>query len=612
VDQSNDGLTPERVLGAVLRRKKLFAATLAASAAAFGAAAGAVPPSYRANVVMTIEPGRYPNDFLRPNVIPGLDTRLGGMEKMLQSAPVIEELRQKTGLAARDGGGGSLDALGLASDPIETWRKAFRFEVLQGLAQGARKSEEAVLVEVSYKHSDPEMAAKVVNACAARANEENNRFRRAFVEEVVRFIQKTEERTRDVTRGREEAWNAFKLANLDRLPEQEPHLAARLSQLRIRYADLKNTERFGDARLEQLTSERGLLVAQVALAVQIASAGMGGDSGERDGGPGELRRERALLWIDLNKAKDELAELEKIYMPRLPQVVLAKDRVARLEARLKDVDAKLAALGLALSSNAEKAPAVEIPKERDLFGPGKDDEKTPGGLRKVPVTIPGNKLDGAPKPDGGSKKDDAKKDDAKKDAKEAVKEQEKQAAPVLAPAKVVDVLSTDQIDEKSIKKALDEFSYRLVVSNPSYSRIRQIDFGLKETKESLKEVTRQREECFGEIKKTEESLAAIPEVRARLEVLGRALLEAREDLRRLADQLENAKKALEVENEGKGEQFRVIDFARPPTKSSGPGRGMFMALALAAAIGFTIGVCLLLEMRPTIAALLKAANKERS
>src|SRR5256885_15194768 len=111
-----------------------------------------------------------------------------------------------------------------------------------------------------------------------------------------------------------------------------------------------------------------------------------------------------------------------------------------------------------------------------------------------------------------------------------------------------------------------------------------------------KELLRQREEAFADIKKCEDQLAAIPEVRQRLETLARDLIEAREDSRRLSDQLDNARKALEVENEGKGEQFRVIDFARPPTKPSGPGRPIFVGIAIAVALAFAAVLCTFFDL----------------
>src|SRR5205823_6912664 len=103
--------------------------------------------------------------------------------------------------------------------------------------------------------------------------------------------------------------------------------------------------------------------------------------------------------------------------------------------------------------------------------------------------------------------------------------------------------------------------------------------------------------AFAEIRKGEEQLAAIPEVRQRLESLGRSLIEAREDFARLTNQLDNARKALAVENEGKGEQLRVIDFARPPSRPTGPGAIVFLGLSALLALGAAAGSCLLLDMR---------------
>jgi uncharacterized protein involved in exopolysaccharide biosynthesis len=579
-----EGLSPERILRAVLARPKTFVTSVMAFGFAFGGAAAAVPPSYKATVVMTIDPGRYPNDFLRPNVIPGLGTRLGGMERMLESAPVIEEMRNKTGLAAMDSpGGGILEALGLGSDPVDSWRKSFRFEVPVDVAQSPNKpADTAPLVEMTFKSSDPVIAARIVNECAKRANDENNRFRRAFVEEVVRFIQKSQDRAREVTQKRDEAFNAFKLANMDKLPEQEAFLAGKLGQLRIRYSDLKQSERFAEARLEQLNAERGLLVAQIALNVQLAVGGTGNGDDGRDT-PRELRAERLRLVQEVERRQDEYELLLTRNTPSEPTTRGAKLLLDRAKERLAGVESQLRLLGLLPREPGEGAVPVK-PQEQ---GADRSSRRRPLVNDPIPPKkgIPNAPLNERLEHSGELKKT---QDDAKKDR------------PILptfiAQAGVVAVLSSETIDEKVLERSLDEMSYRLVVSNPGYGRVRAIDFAVKETKEALKELVRQREECFADTKKTEEQLGAIPEVRQRLETLARDLIEARDDHRRLADQLDNAKKALEVENEGKGEQFRVIDFARPPTKPTGPARALLVALALALALGAATGACTLLDL----------------
>jgi uncharacterized protein involved in exopolysaccharide biosynthesis len=594
--EQND-LSLERVIASVLRRKKAFLVSFLAGAVTLGAIARSIPPRYKAQVVLTIEPGRFPNDFLRPNVIPGLESRLGGMEKMLVSAPVIEELRARTGLAARDGpGGGLLEMMGIANDPIESWRKSFEFEVLQGEAPTTHKVDEAVVVQMSFKHADPEMASRVVNGCAARANEENNRFRRAFVEEVVRFVQKEEERARLTVHEREDGFNSFKLSNSDKLPEQEPLILARLGQLRIRYADLKNAERFADARLEQLTSERGLLVAQIALIVQIAATG--GDVGDHDS-PLELRRERVRLIMERDIRADELKSLEAQFTPRTPQVVIAKDRLDTTETRLRDVEAKLATFGVSVG----ELPEAPAPRHADVLDfDGKEPGRTmPGGLEKVPVKLPG---DSAPV--------DSSTTTADKGAPKGAAAHEPKVlagpTPDASANRVVQVLANPPLDEKTLEKSLDSFAYRLVVGNPGYARIRTIDFALKETKDAIAETVGQREESFRDIRKAEEQLASVPEVRQRLEALARALFEGREDFARLQNQLDNAQKALEVENEGKGEQLRVIDFARPPTKPTGPGTLVFVGIALVLALGLAVGACVLLETRKSASDTRKPAS----
>lgn len=590
MERDEGGLSLEQVLRAVLARRKTFGASLVASSIVLGAGAAAIPPSYKATVVMTIDPGRYPNDFLRPNVIPGLELRLGGMERMLESAPVIEELRGRTGLAKKEppGSGGVLEALGLASDPIDAWRKAFKFEIPIDVVQSPNHSpDEAPLVEMSFKSSDPEMAARVVNECAKRANEENNRFRRAFVEEVVRFIQKAQERATETARQREEAFNAFKLANADRLPEQEAFLEAKLAQLRIRYADLKNSERFSEARLEQLTSERGLLVAQIALSVQLMQA-TGGD--ERDTStPSDLKHDRLRLQMVLDEREDALMQLLAAYTDKDPRVRGLEELVEKSRSRIAEIDAKLRQLA-ALTGDAAPltsvAPLTSAGVSRD-FMPSREHKLFPND----PYETPGQRFPNAPLNHRLEAADAAPVPSSSTAA----------SSPAPAPpghtSKVVDVLAGENVDERTLQRMLDESSYRLVVANPGYGRIRQIDSAAKETRDGLKEVVRQREEAFTDIRKSEDELAAIPEVRQRLESLARDLIESREDYRRLSDQLDNARKALEVENEGKGEQFRVIDFARPPTKPSGPGRPIFIAIALVLAFAVAAGVCLVLDMR---------------
>jgi hypothetical protein len=588
--EKQPGLSPEQVLRAVASRPRTFAAAALVFGFAFGAGAAAIPPSYKATVVMTIDPGRYPNDFLRPNVIPSLGTRLGGMERMLESAPVIEELRAKTGLASLEpGGGGMLQALGLATDPIESWRKSFRFDVPVDIAQPQHQNPDtAPLVELSFKSSDPTIAARVVNECAKRANDENNRFRRAFVEEVVRFIQKTQERAKEIAQKRDEAFNTFKIANMDKLPEQEAFIEGKLGNLRIRYSDLKQSERFAEARLEQLEAERGLLVAQIALNVQLARTGSGGDDDSGKDTPRELRQERQRLLVEVDRRKDDYDLALSRYTEAEPTTKAAKLLLDNAKERLDEIETRLKRLGLLPGDMPGTVAPVTTEDKGTDFKPRKKhklfDDPIPPGKNMNNNSALGHHFDSTEEsPASGS-------DDEKKGLFSG-------PTALLAQAQVVAVLTSETIDEKTLERSLDEMSYRLVVSNPGYGRIRGIDFLARETKASLEDLARQREDCFRETKKAEEELAAIPEVRQRLESLARDLTESRDDYHRLTDQLDNARKALEVENENKGEQFRVIDFARPPTRPTGPGRPLLIALAVALALAAAAASCAVSDLR---------------
>ncbi|HZU97409.1 MAG TPA: hypothetical protein VFF73_11980, partial [Planctomycetota bacterium] len=504
--------------------------------------------------------------------------------------PVIEELRAKTGLSTLEpGSGGMLQALGLASDPIDSWRKSFRFDVPVDITQNQHQNPDtAPLVELSFKSSDPTIAARVVNECAKRANDENNRFRRAFVEEVVRFIQKTQERAKEIAHKRDEAFNTFKLANMDKLPEQEAFIEGKLGNLRIRYADLKQTERFAEARLEQLEAERGLLVAQIALNVQLARAGSGaGDDGGKDT-PRELKQDRQRLLTEVEQRQDAYDIARSRYTEAEPTTKGAKLLLDNAKDRLEEVETKLKHLGLLPG----EMPATIAPVTTEDKGADYKPRKT-HKLFEDPVKVGKNMVGNAPLAEGFGKKDEP----SSKGSEDENNAEASGPTGLIAQAQVVAVLSSETIDEKVLQRSLDEMSYRLVVANPGYGRIRGIDFLVKETKASLEDLARQREDCFRETKKAEEQLAAIPEVRQRLESLARDLIESRDDYRRLTDQLDNARKALDVENENKGEQFRVIDFARPPTRPTGPGRPLLVALAVVLALGAAAASCAVSDLR---------------
>src|SRR5262249_51123535 len=147
-------------------------------------------------------------------------------------------------------------------------------------------------------------------------------------------------------------------------------------------------------------------------------------------------------------------------------------------------------------------PAPPEPKD----DPGK--LLPPPPKRKPISSIDGtNRLDGPTKPPSkprrpGEKEPPKRPDgwspapplppDEKKPAgppvKEALGPDHDREAPLLraqAMQKLVEVLSVARIDERALEKAVDSMTYRIVVANPAFARIRGIDLRLGETRELL-------------------------------------------------------------------------------------------------------------------------------
>ncbi len=215
--------------------------------------------------------------------------------------------------------------------------------LLGGLEKGIRiRSQGRNLFKVTYEHSDPNMAKRVVQSLLTIFVESNLGASRKDLTSARRFI---DDQIRSYERQLEEAENrraAFKRENMGFLPGEGGYYA----RMQATQARLEADR----AALAEAVSRRDALTKQLASIPQFLETS--DFTPEMDGGPGGPETNLQLRIIELEQTIDNLLLR---YTPRHPDVVAAQRLKEKLEKKLAEQEeARSAALD-------ENGPGAEDP-----------------------------------------------------------------------------------------------------------------------------------------------------------------------------------------------------------------------------------------------------------
>ncbi|RMG43686.1 MAG: hypothetical protein D6718_11595 [Acidobacteria bacterium] len=248
-----------------------------------------LPKVYEASTKFFVAPQQIPEEFVQSTVTEDLTLRIAALREAVLSRPYLERVIE----IAFGGQPADEEARERLMNAI---RANFRVEVN---SFSISRGNSAVYFELTFRDSDPERAAKVVNTLADMYVEENSRFRTRRARETTETLEALAAQVAEQLRAKEREIAEFKAKHLY---DSASQLEANLRMLEARQRDLTDTRQAIAAAEDRLR-----------LLEQQKAAGVPGDVAENP----QLAR--------LAQLQHELDELRAKYLDSHP-AVKAKQR----------------------------------------------------------------------------------------------------------------------------------------------------------------------------------------------------------------------------------------------------------------------------------------------
>ncbi len=335
---SGGGFDLQHYLGIVRRRHMQFLIPLLAGWLAVWAASWVLPSRYRSGTLILVEQPTMPKDYVTPNVNDDLQDRLRSITQQILSRTRLLHIINQLNLYADANGRATAD------DKVERMRKDIGEIELVRDGEGRVSS-----FYVSYSSHDPRLAQRVTSELTNLFISENLEVRQQQSEDTTNFLENQLETARKTLSDQEGKIREFKGQHVGQLPAQVGSnlqiLAGLQSQLQAE-EDALNTAKQQRVYLETLVSQYRSLQG----------------SPKSDGSaPVGL----PAIDAELEKLRDQLADLSSHYTDRHPDVRKVKEQIAKTEKMRSQIIADLRAK----ASAAPDSAAAEASDVKDPSSP---------------------------------------------------------------------------------------------------------------------------------------------------------------------------------------------------------------------------------------------------
>lgn len=207
-------------LALVLRRLPYILIFTVAGAAVGLGLAMTLPPEYRANARLVVESEQIPGDLAESTVRTAATEQLQIIEQRIKARDTLLDMAQRLNVYARNDGPLRPDEI------VEDLRERIVIRVSGGAQR--RNSSNAMLVDVSFVDSSPNLAATITNEVVTLMQQENRAMRTGVSGQTLEFFEQEVQRLNEELSRRGEEIIRFQEANRDSLPES---LSFRRNQL---------------------------------------------------------------------------------------------------------------------------------------------------------------------------------------------------------------------------------------------------------------------------------------------------------------------------------------------------------------------------------------------
>ena len=304
------------------------------------------PPTYLSEAMIIVEQQKVPEQYVTPNVVANLQTRMDAMKQQILSRTRLQRTIETFGLYPRERARMAID------DVVDKMRKAITVE----LVPTPGRPGEVTGFRISYASDRPATAQRITNELVSQFIDESLRLRAQQSESTTEFFESQLEGARRGLESQEESLREYKLRFLGELPEQEQGNLQILSSLQ---AQLYTAGGALERAEQQKTYLQSMMEQYRAL-----STPAGQSRAARLLGLPQSEDSKALEALDaqLLDLRTKLAQAEAKFLPMHPEVVELKGQIADLErtqkAMAKQAQAKSGANQVAAAAG-DAATSVE-------------------------------------------------------------------------------------------------------------------------------------------------------------------------------------------------------------------------------------------------------------
>ncbi len=198
-------------LALVLRRLPyLLILTVAGAAVGLGLAL-TLPPEYRANARLVVESEQIPGDLAESTVTAAATEQLQIIEQRIKARDTLLEMANRLEIYADADGPVRPDEI------VQDLRERIVIRVSGGTQRRGRNN--ALLVDVSFVDSSPNLAAEITNEVVTLMQQENRTMRTGVSGQTLEFFEQEVQRLNEELSQRGDEIIRFQEANRDALPE---------------------------------------------------------------------------------------------------------------------------------------------------------------------------------------------------------------------------------------------------------------------------------------------------------------------------------------------------------------------------------------------------------
>jgi succinoglycan biosynthesis transport protein ExoP len=315
----------------LLRRKWFVLVGTFAIALATAVVVYFLPNSYKATTVILVEPQKVPNSYVNSTVTQSAADRLAGLRQEILSATRLNQVIDEMGLYKQ------LKNKESAEEIVQKMQKDIFVDTAAAASSRGEKMLEAF--SISYRNSNPTVAAQVTNRLASLFIEDNIKNREQSVLGTADFLTKELEDAQRDLKEKEDQITALKTKDAGELPESEVMHVQALNALQTELQSERDA-------LDRAQQEKASLQASLASGPSVVNL--------------DAQESPAVTGMETEKAQlqDEEDQLRKRYGPSFPDVVKKNMQIRDLDSRIQEAKKKETAKG-APAPLKERNPVIQ-------------------------------------------------------------------------------------------------------------------------------------------------------------------------------------------------------------------------------------------------------------